>query len=96
MAFIIEFAFLLLGIVAVCYFIQILFQRNTNSLHYRKYLANLYVAAKIRFLASEDGLDLVKEEKAFTEYDSLSNKRRIENLDEKIEQDLMDKVNKPY
>ena len=54
----------------------------------------MYVAAKIRFLATEDGLSLDQEEKRFTEFISQSNKERIKCLDDKIELELMDRVSK--
>jgi len=67
--------------------------RNRQGSHfYRKYLANLYVAARIRELAKKDNLDLISEEKNFLKYDSSNKKSRLRDLDEKIEAELMDRV----
>jgi len=74
----------------------IIFERhkssNPQSKSYRKYLTNMYVSAKVRSLASKDDLNLTDEEKNFTEYIALSNKEMITSLDEKIEADLMERV----
>ena len=63
-----------------------------KSADYKKYLTHMYVAAKIRSLATRDNLNLVEEEKNYLEYKSLSEKDLINSLDEKIENDLMDRV----
>ena len=44
--------------------VLILFDKRKTQ-KYRKYIADLYVAAKIRFFTKEDNLDLVAEEKTF-------------------------------
>jgi len=69
-------------------------RNSTHSIGYRKYLTNMYVAAKVRFLANKDGLSLDDEEKRFTEFVSQSNKQRINCLDEKIEAELMERVDR--
>ncbi len=68
--------------------------QTTKSTGYKKYLTNMYVAAKVRDLAKKDNLDIEKEEKQFTEFVSLSDKERITTLDEKIEAELMERVTK--
>ena len=67
-------------------------RNSTHSMNYRKYLTNMYVAAKVRFFANEDNLNLDDEEKRFTEFISQSNKERITCLDNKIEAELMERV----
>lgn len=86
-----------LGYMFIClaaFLIVLLFilRNNTRSIGYRKYLTNMYVSAKVRFLADKDGLNLNEEEKRFTEFVSQSNKERITCLDEKIESELMERV----
>ena len=83
-----------IGVSVLLVVILFVLKRSTTSLSYRKYLTNMYVAAKIRFLATEDGLSLDQEEKRFTEFISQSNKERITCLDDKIELELMDRVSK--
>ncbi|MCH7519551.1 MAG: hypothetical protein IH964_11075 [Candidatus Dadabacteria bacterium] len=66
----------------------------SSSKYYRKYLTNLYVAGRIRQMADKSKVDLDKEEKEFIKYESYSNKSRIRDLDDKIEADLMEEVEK--
>ncbi len=68
--------------------------QSTRSADYKKYLTNMYVAAKVRALAKKDDLDLKEEEKKFAEFVALSDKERITTLDEKIEAELMERVEK--
>jgi hypothetical protein len=67
--------------------------KKRKSQYYRKFLTDLYVAAKIRFFAKEDNLDLVEEEKSFKDW--LKKDRRNKNgydLDDVVESELMDRV----
>jgi len=75
--------FLLIGVA-------ILFTPS-KSKRYRKVLADLYVAAKIRDLANEDGFDLALENECLKKW---SKKERINyvDLDESIEEDLQERV----
>lgn len=63
-----------------------------KSRGYRKTLADLYVAAKIRMLSKEDGLDLAEEYEAFKAW---TRKQRIEvqSIDATIEEELQSKIN---
>lgn len=64
----------------------------SKSKCYRKYLANLYVSGRILQEAKKDSVNIDEVEKNFLKYEKLSNKRRIMDLDDKIEQELMDKI----
>lgn len=83
---------IMLGLV-ICIIVLLLKDGRSRSRGYRKTLTDLYVAAKIRKLSKEDGLDLVEEYEAFKAW---IKKERIEthSLDETIEEDLQNKVNK--
>jgi hypothetical protein len=76
-------------------FLLILLDTSINpspkSKKYRKMLTDLYVAAKIKFLAKEDNLDLVEEYESFKKW---LKKERIENkdLDQTIEEELKERV----
>jgi len=63
----------------------------SRSKRYRKVLADLYVAAKIRALAAEDGFNLADENEFLKKW---SKKQRIEytDLDNSIEEDLQERV----
>jgi len=63
-----------------------------KSREYRKYLTNLFVAAKIRKLAEKENLILEDEEKTYVKYAKISNKKYLKELDDRIEQDLIDKI----
>ena len=54
---------LVIVLVIILVGISIFGLRKSQS--YRKHIADMYVAAKIKFFAEEDGLDLVAEEKCF-------------------------------
>lgn len=64
----------------------------SKSKGYRKTLTDLYVAAKIRKLSKEDGLDIVEEYESFK---SWVKKKSIEtqSLDDTIEEDLQGRIN---
>ena len=76
-------ALVLFGVLYICF--------GRRSRDYRKTLADLYVAAKIRFLAKEDGLDLNEENENLKKWNK---KRRMETqqLDVTIEEELQDRI----
>ena len=86
----------ILACTAVLFYAISYHKRNemTKSESYKKYLTNMYVASKVRSLAEGDDLDLKVEERAFSEYVALSDKERIDTLDEKIEAELIERVGK--
>ena len=64
-----------------------------KSKKYRKFLTDMYVAAKIRFLAKEDSLDIELENdnyKAWCKKEKLSN--RDYDLDNTVEEELIEKI----
>lgn len=68
---------------------------NSKSQKYRKYLTDMYVAAKVRDLSKEDGLDLDIEQINFKRYArKLSNEEK--DLDKTIEEDLKERVGETY
>lgn len=62
-----------------------------KSYSYRKVLTDLYVAGRIRQLATEDKIDLTIENELFKKY---CKKQRIEEqeLDKTIEEDLQERI----
>ena len=62
-----------------------------RSYTYRKVLADLYIAGRIRQLATEDKIDLTIENELFKKY---CKKQRIEeqDLDNTIEEDMQDRI----
>jgi len=62
-----------------------------RSYTYRKVLTDLYVAGRIRQLATEDKIDLTIENELFKKY---CKKQRIEeqDLDNTIEEDMQDRI----
>ena len=54
-----------LAIVSIIAILAIVMFRMRRTQIYRKHISDMYVAAKIRFFAKEDGLDIVEEEKKF-------------------------------
>ncbi len=64
---------------------------TNRSKGYRKTLTDLYVAAKIRKLSEEDGLDIVAE---YDSFKSWMKKQRIETqqLDNTIEEELQERI----
>jgi len=82
--------------IALLIWIMIIVLKNTGTFKargYRKTLTDLYVAAKIRQLSEEDGLDLVGEYESFKAW---TKKQRIESqsLDNTIEEELQERINK--
>lgn len=63
-----------------------------RSYYYRKYLVNMYVAGRIKQLAEKEKVDITEQEKNFLKYDKLSTSRRIKDLDQRIEDELSDKI----
>jgi hypothetical protein len=63
-----------------------------SSKYYRKYLTNMYVAGKIKQYIQKENINLKEVEKDFAKYLSLSNRKRIKDLDEEIEEELMAKI----
>ena len=62
-----------------------------RSQKYRKLLADLYVAGKIKKIAKEDGIDLVEEEANFKRWCKKQDLRYLD-LDDTIEAKLKDKI----
>lgn len=79
-------------VIFVCVILVALGSNSGRSKKYRQYIANMYVAGRIRQLAERDKIDLLAEEKKFLEYESLSAKRRMSNLDNAIEEELMSRI----
>ena len=68
---------------------------SSKSKRYRKHLTNMYVSSRIRELAKEDKLDINKEEidfKSWCKNDKIE--RNGMNLDNSVEEELIEKVNK--
>ncbi len=85
--------FLLLAAV-VLLIVTLAYRRK--SLDYRKYLADMWVAAKIRFLADEDKLDLVKESEDFKLWCKKSRIRSSDyDLSAIVEEELKERVEEP-
>lgn len=76
-------------VIAVVVLMWIVDMRRTQK--YRKHISDMYVAAKIRFFAKEDNLDLVEEEKKFKAW---LKKRTLENqdLDNSVAMELKERV----
>jgi len=67
-----------------------------KSKDYRKYLTDMYVAAKIRLLAKNDGLDIEKEQEDFKIWNKKQKVKSSEyNLDDAVEEDLIEKIEEP-
>jgi len=62
-----------------------------RSQHYRKLLADMYVAGKIKILAKKENINLAEEEK---NYNLWCKKKRLEykDLDNAIEEDMKEKI----
>ena len=86
--------FLILAFWVVCFLSRA--GTNRESYDYRKYLADLYIAGKIRQLADTDKIDLVAEEYLFWRTEAKMNSKKARDLDEKIEINLMDRVSDTY
>jgi len=89
--------FILMIVMSICFLTILGFVFSVRkSKQYRKYLADMYVAAKIRFLAKKDDLDIVSESEDFKLW---SKKQRLENrdydLDNTIEEELKESISTP-
>jgi len=89
-AAIIEYLGLVTFLMFVTLFLLVVFGTR-KSQDYRKHIADMYVAAKIRFFAKEDNLDLSVEEKTFR---SWLKKRSLEtkDLDSTISEELKERI----
>lgn len=87
-------AYQLMGVVVIASFllvgILIIFSKR-KSQYYRKYLSDLYVAAKIKFFANEDNLDLVAEEKCFKKWIKKQSSE-YRDLDESVANELKERI----
>ena len=67
-----------------------------KSKKYRKTIMDMYVSAKLKFLANEDGLDLTEEFESFKKW---AKKERLNSgdgeLDTVVEEELMERVSEP-
>lgn len=67
-----------------------------KSKQYRMFLTDMYVSAKIRLLADNDGLNIANETLSFNEW---SKKERVKSreykLDDAVEDDLIERIEKP-
>jgi hypothetical protein len=89
------FLTVLIIIIALSGFISSITRLRKSQL-YRKHFADLYVAAKIKFFAKEDGLDLVEEENNFKDWCKKSRRNKEGyDLDNAVEDELMDRVEEP-
>lgn len=67
-----------------------------KSKQYRMFLTDMYVSAKIRLLADEDGLKIPEETVSFNEWNKKErSKERTYNLDSAVEADLIEKIGEP-
>jgi len=82
--------FLLFSVVISLIFMSWFYRTKPN--YYRRYLSDLYVSAKIREFAKKENVNLFEEEKSFEKYISFGRKDRLRYLDEKIEAELMHKI----
>ena len=80
-------------IVVIVFVFLIWLFGGTNTKRYRRSLVDLYVSAKIRFLAKKDDLDLEKELENFKLWEKSKKKERDEyRLDNAIEDELKEKI----
>lgn len=85
---------LLLGLALIILILAIIDIRSSKK--YRKFVMDMYVTAKTRFLAKEDNLDLDLESETFRLW--LKKKVRMDknfDLDESIEEELKERISKP-
>lgn len=84
----------LMGIVIfsmVIVFLIVMLLGKRKSQYYRKHIADMYVAAKIRLFAEEDKLDLVAEEKAFKKW-TKKQASEYRDVDESVAEELKERV----
>jgi hypothetical protein len=89
--------FILFSMMGIGFFVVMLSGTEVRkSKKYRKFLTDMYVSAKIRFLADKDGLKLTEEEKYFKDWSKKDKIRNREyNLDDAVEEDLIEKIEEP-
>ncbi len=80
----------ILMILVMALILSIVFSKR-KSQSYRKHISDMYVAAKIRFFAKEDALDLVVEEKAFKNWVKKQNSE-YKDVDESVMQELKERI----
>jgi hypothetical protein len=85
------FAFLIVLIIVIAISAA---HETRKSKKYRKFVTDMYVAAKIRFFAKEDNLDLVAEEANFKDWNKRNRKEQREgyDLDNAVEDELIERV----
>ncbi len=76
-------------IVFAAVFLVIVSKRKSQ--YYRKYIADMYVAAKIKFFAKEDNLDLVAEQKTFKRW-LKKQSEEYRDVDESVAQELKERI----
>ena len=70
--------------------------RIRKSKEYRRFLTDMYVSAKIKLLAENDGLDISKEEESFNAWNKKDRVKGSEyNLDDAVEEDLIERIEEP-
>lgn len=83
-------------LIAATFLLISIFNRKRKSKDYRKFLTDMYVSAKIRLLAKNDGLDIEAEGESFNGWNK-QYRRKTESykLDDAVEDDLMQKIEEP-
>ena len=84
-------------ILTVCFVVILVFMSVFSlrrTYNYRKGLADLYIAGKIRTIAKADDIDLAEEYETYKKWEKKGNLWR-KDLDETIEEDLKEKVSEP-
>ncbi len=70
--------------------------RPRQSQIYRGRITDLYVAGMIRKFALKDDVDLEQEEKNFLLHTKTSAKKQLADLDDKLEYDLAERIEKSF
>ncbi len=87
----------ILAIVLALLFIWLVgYYKPTRSQNYRRRITDLYVAGMIRKFALKDEVDMEQEEKNFLIQSKASDKKQLEDLDDKLEYDLADRIEKSF
>lgn len=84
--------FVLLGIASFVLVMSLFIPRKSQE--YRKTLMDMYVAAKIKFLAEKDGLDIAEEFESFKRWKKKQNLHDCD-LDIVIEREIKENVAEP-
>lgn len=86
--------FILIGLGFFIVMMSLITPRKSQE--YRKLITDLYVSAKAKFLAKEDGLDLESEFQEFTKWRKKDRVSKSEvDLDKAIEAELKERVTEP-